>query len=405
MPDQTSPVSTIAGHNQSNEMDTDADIPEAPMLHVQPANQSMDINPSCQTDQTTSSEQGLSGPIASPTSIDKPMDQSNDSVTTLPAEPHTPDASPASPPPIQQQHAEKHTITPVEKPDDDKRQKLRNNAESGSDSESSSPPPRGQQDQQADHDNNHMSAPATPPTTPAARSLAQVPPSTPAPTRHEHMPVRAPHPPTDQTIHTPARANEIAAGVDTSNIISTRRSRRPKRDPHFVAFTLAPNTEARLQLAFTTGVHGMKQEAEDSGPSPNEANRASLPPAPGNWSGLCTHPHKDGFIHAARIEIDTLVERGTFQVVDWPISKPVIPLKWVFTYKFDENGNLNKYKGRICVCGDLQPVSHEENQAATLTLWVFRMLMALVAAFDLETDQLDAINAFLNSSLDEEVYV
>ena len=99
------------------------------------------------------------------------------------------------------------------------------------------------------------------------------------------------------------------------------------------------------------------------------------------------------------------MERGTFQVVDWPISKPVIPLKWVFTYKFDENGNLNKYKGRICVRGDLQPVSHEENRAATLALRVFRMLMALVAAFDLETDQLDAINAFLNSPLDEEVYV
>ena len=31
--------------------------------------------------------------------------------------------------------------------------------------------------------------------------------------------------------------------------------------------------------------------------------------------------------------------------------------------------------------------------------------MALVAAFDLETDQLDAVNTFLNSPLDEEEYV
>ena len=43
--------------------------------------------------------------------------------------------------------------------------------------------------------------------------------------------------------------------------------------------------------------------------------------------------------------------------------------------------------------------------AATLTARSFRFLMALTAKFDLETQQLDAVNAFTNSTLDEEIYV
>lgn len=42
---------------------------------------------------------------------------------------------------------------------------------------------------------------------------------------------------------------------------------------------------------------------------------------------------------------------------------------------------------------------------ATLTTQIFQVIMALVATFDLETDQLDAVNTFLNSPLDEEEYV
>jgi hypothetical protein len=79
---------------------------------------------------------------------------------------------------------------------------------------------------------------------------------------------------------------------------------------------------------------------------------------------------------------------------------------WVFTYKFDDNGYLVKYKARLVVRGDLQCYSiHDETYAATLTSKTFRALMAITAYFDLDTEQLDAVNAFTNSRIDEEVYV
>ena len=55
--------------------------------------------------------------------------------------------------------------------------------------------------------------------------------------------------------------------------------------------------------------------------------------------------------------------------------------------------------------GDLQLVTTEEKYTATLVVRTARMMLALAAAFDLDIIQLDAVNAFLNSILTDEVYV
>jgi hypothetical protein len=59
-----------------------------------------------------------------------------------------------------------------------------------------------------------------------------------------------------------------------------------------------------------------------------------------------------------------------------------LPLKWVFSYKFDEDSYLYKFKARLVVRGDLQ---HEYGDiyAATLAARVFRLLIAIAAAFSL----------------------
>ena len=73
--------------------------------------------------------------------------------------------------------------------------------------------------------------------------------------------------------------------------------------------------------------------------------------------------------------------------------------------KFNDDGIVTKFKARICVRGDLQFWNNEDTYAATLAAKSFRLLMALTAKFDLETRQLDAVNAFTNSPLDKEIYV
>lgn len=72
-------------------------------------------------------------------------------------------------------------------------------------------------------------------------------------------------------------------------------------------------------------------------------------------------------------------------------------------YKFDIDGFLIKYKARLYVCGDLQ-IMLSDIYAATLAACLFQVLMVIVAAFDLEIQQYDAINVFVNSEINKKVY-
>jgi hypothetical protein len=56
------------------------------------------------------------------------------------------------------------------------------------------------------------------------------------------------------------------------------------------------------------------------------------------------------------------------------------------------------------VRGDLETITSDEKRAATLAARTARMIFALVAAFDLNLRQRDAVTAFLNSRLEKEVY-
>ena len=120
---------------------------------------------------------------------------------------------------------------------------------------------------------------------------------------------------------------------------------------------------------------------------------------------MLTHPESSGFINAAKLEINYQEKKGTWEEVPRPDNVKVLPLKWVFTYKLDDQGFLVKYKARICVRGDLQPYTGEDLYAATGAYKTFRIFMAIVGAFDLECDQMDAINAFINAPIKEDVYV
>ncbi len=53
---------------------------------------------------------------------------------------------------------------------------------------------------------------------------------------------------------------------------------------------------------------------------------------------------------------------------------------------------------------DLQMIDSQNVYAITLISKVFRILMILIAAFNLKTRQLNAINVFLNAHNDEFIY-
>ncbi len=83
----------------------------------------------------------------------------------------------------------------------------------------------------------------------------------------------------------------------------------------------------------------------------------------------------------------------------------VLGCHWVFTYKPDKHGRILKCKARIVVRGDQQTECDLPTQATTLAFTSLRVILAIVAKFDLETLQIDAVNAFVHADLDEIVYM
>ncbi|KAI1689517.1 RVT-2 domain containing protein [Pyrenophora tritici-repentis] len=142
-------------------------------------------------------------------------------------------------------------------------------------------------------------------------------------------------------------------------------------------------------------------QALDSGDRPH---RDVLPEPPLTWRELQSHSMRPLFMDASNKEIDLLRKKGTWTEIpmDQVPDKP-LPLKWVWTYKCDQDGYLDRGKARIVVRGDLQEKdSLDSTYAATLAAKSFRTAMAIAAEFDMEIMQFDVVGAFLNAKITAE---
>ena len=83
----------------------------------------------------------------------------------------------------------------------------------------------------------------------------------------------------------------------------------------------------------------------------------------------------------------------------------VLGCHWVFTYKSNSHGQIIKCKARLVVRGDQQTECDLPTRATTLALTLLQVILAIIAKFDLETLQLDAVNAFVHADIDEVVYM
>ena len=177
-------------------------------------------------------------------------------------------------------------------------------------------------------------------------------------------------------------------GIDDGNILSG--SKRIRKQAHVTAMA------SLMQYgAFVASFQEPKAKPHGD----------NLPPPLKRWKDVHSHPHRDGFMEAAKTEYNDLWRRGTFEKMPMTPAIKTIPTMWVFTYKYDTNGFLLKYKARLVVLRDLQTSTFRDTYAATLAGQTFRALMVLVVAFDREAFQLDAVNVFTNSPLDETVYI
>src|SRR5579871_6670344 len=116
---------------------------------------------------------------------------------------------------------------------------------------------------------------------------------------------------------------------------------------------------------------------------------------------------EDKWLPAMESEIRCLAENNTWELTPYEPGMRVLRGKWVYKIKRDSQGNVARYKARWVVKGYKQKygVDYNETFAGVAKAMALKVLWAFAAQYDLEVEQMDAITAFVQSEVSDEILV
>ncbi|RVW36529.1 Retrovirus-related Pol polyprotein from transposon TNT 1-94 [Vitis vinifera] len=128
---------------------------------------------------------------------------------------------------------------------------------------------------------------------------------------------------------------------------------------------------------------------------------------PINFQQAMKSSNSQKWIEAMNEEYKSMQDNKVWELVPLPVGTKPIGCKWIFKTKRDSNGNVERYKARLVAKGFTQKegIDFKETFSPVSTKDSFRIIMALVAHYDLELHQMDVKTAFLNGDIDETIYM
>ena len=114
------------------------------------------------------------------------------------------------------------------------------------------------------------------------------------------------------------------------------------------------------------------------------------------------------WIGAMQEEMDSLSKNQTWDLVELPIGKKAVGCKWVFAKKDGiSSEDKVRYKARLVAKGFAQRegIDYNEVFSPVVKHSSIRILLALVAQWDLELAQLDVKTGFLHGNLEKKIYM
>jgi hypothetical protein len=118
-------------------------------------------------------------------------------------------------------------------------------------------------------------------------------------------------------------------------------------------------------------------------------------------------PDVDDWKEAVHSEMDSILSNGTWELVDQPYGCKLMGCKWVFKKKLSPDGTIDKYKARLVAKGYTQKKGEDfsDTYSPVARLTTIRVLLSLTASHGLLVHQMGVKTAFLNSELEEEIYM
>ena len=97
---------------------------------------------------------------------------------------------------------------------------------------------------------------------------------------------------------------------------------------------------------------------------------------------------------------------NTWTITQLPPNKKPITCKWLFKLKLNYDGTVAKHKARLVACAFInQWPRFPRDFSPVAKITTLKLLLSFIASQHWHLAQLDVNHAFLNSSLDEEIYM
>lgn len=131
------------------------------------------------------------------------------------------------------------------------------------------------------------------------------------------------------------------------------------------------------------------------------------PDEPMTYKQAIHGPNADKWAKAIDEELQSLEKNDTWELVPRPTDAKILPSRWIFKLKKDEQGNIARYKARFVVKGYVQEqgIDYDETFAPVVKATSIRTLLALAVNKNLHLHQMDVSTAFLNGDIDREIFV
>ncbi|GAA97486.1 hypothetical protein E5Q_04164 [Mixia osmundae IAM 14324] len=137
------------------------------------------------------------------------------------------------------------------------------------------------------------------------------------------------------------------------------------------------------------------------------AHNPSIVSIPRNVKEALASPQADYWKDAMDAEYESMAANKVWELVELPPGRKAIDTLFVFATKVDEKGEVYRYKARLVAKGyrQIPGVDYFETSASVASLPAVRTVLALAASRDYELIQADITSAFLNSPLEEDIYI